>query len=311
MFEGKSIAVVVPAFKEEKHIAKVVMGIPDFVDHIVVVDDHSPDNTFKVASEVEDERLVVIRHEVNQGVGGSIITAHKRALELGSDVNVVMAGDNQMDPIFLEKLIKPVTSGNFGFSKANRFFSTNSFQGMPKYRVFGNVVLTFLTKASSGYWHIFDPQNGYTAISKEALHLVPLDRISKRYDFENDLLIWLSINDVRAIDVSIPAKYADETSTISLRKTIPRLLATLHRGFWRRMLLKYVLKSFSAIALLFFAGLFLLSVGVTVGIFATINSLGDQTASAGTILLAVVPAMTGVQLLIQALVLDIQASPGS
>ena len=311
MFQGKNVAVVVPAFKEEKHIAQVIQGIPEFIDHIVVVDDHSPDKTYDVAKSVADNRLVVIRHETNQGVGGSIITAHKRALELGSDVNVVMAGDNQMDPDFLEKLIEPVTSGGYGFAKANRFFSTNSFKGMPKYRVFGNVILTFLTKASSGYWHLFDPQNGYTAISREALSQLPLDRVSKRYDFENDLLIWLSINDVRAIDVSIPARYADETSTISLRKTIPHLLRTLHRGFWRRILLKYVLKSFSAIALLFFSGLFLFWVGMFVGIFAIINSIGPQSASAGTILLAVVPAMTGVQLLIQALVLDIQNSPGS
>ncbi len=311
MFQGKSIAVVVPAFKEELHIEKVIRGVPSFVDHIVVVDDHSPDGTYEAAQSVKDNRLVVIRHEVNQGVGGSIITAHKQALDLGSDVNVVMAGDNQMDPDFLEKLIQPVTSGGFGFAKANRFFSTNSFKGMPKYRVFGNVVLTFLTKASSGYWHLFDPQNGYTAISKEALNQLPLERISKRYDFENDLLIWLSINDVRAIDVSIPARYGDETSTISLRKTIPHLLGTLHRGFWRRMLLKYVLRSFSAIALLFFAGLCLFWIGVIIGIFAIVNSIGPQSASAGTILLAVVPAMTGVQLLIQALVLDIQNSPGS
>ncbi|MDQ1246667.1 MAG: hypothetical protein QG597_1035 [Actinomycetota bacterium] len=309
MLDDRTIAVVVPAFKEEALIAETIVGVPDFVDHIIVVDDCSPDDTLEVARSVPDPRLEVIRLEVNQGVGGAILTGHARAMELGSDVMVVMAGDNQMDPAQLPRLLKPIVKDGYGFAKGNRFFSAASTAGMPAYRVIGNMILTFMNKAASGYWNLVDPQNGYTAVTREALERVPLDRVSRRYEFENDLLIWLNIADVRAIDVPIPARYGQEVSTIKLHTAVPRILWLLFTGFWRRMWFKYILWSFSPIAVMLIAGIVFTTFGLVVGAWTTFQAIGEATPSAGTTILSVVPFMTGFYLLIQALVLDIQATP--
>ena len=159
MFEGLRVAVVVPAFREQAHIASVITTMPALVDHIIVVDDESPDGTGAAASAVREPRTEVIRHEHNKGVGGSIVTGHRRALELGADVSVVMAGDGQMDPEHLPRLLKPLAKDGYAFAKANRFYSATSFAGMPAHRVFGNMVLTFMTKAASGYWNLVDAED--------------------------------------------------------------------------------------------------------------------------------------------------------
>jgi glycosyltransferase involved in cell wall biosynthesis len=309
VYQGARIAAVVPAYKEEKMIATVIQTMPDFVDHIVVVDDCSPDDTSAAARLVGDDRLVLIRHEVNQGVGGAIITGHRAAMELGSDVNVVMAGDAQMDPKHLPALLDRVTHDGYGFAKANRFFSPESFEGMPTHRVFGNIVLSFMTKLASGYWNLFDPQNGYTAVRTSVLKRLPLDRVSRRYSFENDLLIHLNILQVGAVDVPIPAVYADEVSSIRLTKVVPELLNLLTKGFWRRIWYRYVLWSFSPIALLLFLGLALFGFGLCVAIWVSFQIVGSVIATAGTVMLAALPLMIGSQMLISALQLDIQASP--
>lgn len=309
MYRDHVIAAVVPAYREERLIATVITTMPAFVDHIIVVDDASPDATAQRAREVGDARVEVITLSKNAGVGGAVIAGHKRAMELGADVNVVMAGDAQMDPDALPRLLDPVTTGGYGFAKANRFYSSNSFDGMPRHRLFGNIVLTFLTKSASGYWNLVDPQNGYTAIRREALDRIPLDRVRQRYEFENDLLIWLNIANIRAVDVPIPARYGDELSTIELRHVVPRLIGLMFTGFWRRIFLKYVLWSFSPIALLLFSGMFLLAVGLGFGVFATVSAISGETPTAGTVLLAVTPFLCGFFLLVQSLVLDILATP--
>jgi glycosyltransferase involved in cell wall biosynthesis len=310
VYKGKKIAVVIPCYNEGKMIGQTLQGIPEFVDFVYVIDDHSPDDTFEVASKFKRENLKIHRLPENQGVGGAILAGHQLALDDGAEISVVMAGDDQMDPLELPRLLDPIVDKGYGFSKANRFYSSKSFAGMPKYRIFGNVVLTFLTKISSGYWHIFDPQNGYTAVTREALEMLEFEKISKRYDFENDMLIWLSINDVPAVDVSIPARYQDEQSTISLRKTIPRLLRTLWSGFWKRIFIKYVLRSFSPIALLFFSGMLLTLIGVIGTVIVSIESIGAASATPSTVVLAVGPLFLGIQFLIQSLILDIEQSPG-
>jgi glycosyltransferase involved in cell wall biosynthesis len=309
MYAGHRIAVVVPAYCEERHVGEVIRSSPALVDHIIVVDDASPDATSDVAAAVGDPRVEVIRHERNTGVGGAIITGHRRAMELGADIDVVMAGDNQMDPAYLTALLDPIVTDGYGFTKANRFYSTSSFQGMPKHRILGNIVLTFLTKVASGYWDLVDPQNGYTAVRRSVLERLPLHRVAERYEFENDLLIWLNIFGVRALDVPVPAVYRDEVSHIKLGRVIGRLLRILIGGFWRRVWLKYVLWSFSPVALLLFTGTVLVLFGIAVGIWVLAHTLGPSTASAGSVLLAVTPFLVGTQMLIQALVLDIQATP--
>jgi glycosyltransferase involved in cell wall biosynthesis len=309
MYEGLRVAVVVPAFRERAHIADVIRTMPAAVDHVLVVDDASPDDTSQVALAVGDPRTEVLRHEKNKGVGGSIVTGHRRALELEADVCVVMAGDGQMDPEQLPRLLAPLAHDGYAFAKANRFYSATSFAGMPTYRVVGNVLLTFLTKAASGYWNLVDPQNGYTAITREYLERLPLDRLAERYEFENDQLIWLNILDARAIDVPIPARYGAEVSSLKLHAVVPRLVLLLARGFWRRVWHKYVLWSFSPVALLLIAGSLLVLFGLAIGIWAVIASVGTAEASTGTWLLAVAPMLVGIQLLVQSLVLDIQATP--
>lgn len=309
MYKGAVIAAVVPAYNEAKMISEVISTMPEFVDHIVIVDDCSPDDTSEVVKKIKDSRVHLIRHEKNTGVGGAVITAHLAAMELGADVNVVMAGDAQMDPAYLPDLLDRVTSDGFGFAKANRFFSPESFHGMPGYRVFGNILLSFLTKLTSGYWHLFDPQNGYTAIRTSVLKRVPLKHVAQRYSFENDLLVHLNILQVSAVDVPIPAVYGNEVSSIKLRKVVPELTGMLFTGFWRRIWYRYVLWSFSPIALLLFFGLFLEVFGIVVSIWLLFQIAASAVATAATVMLAALPLMIGTQLLISALQLDIQASP--
>lgn len=311
MYKNAVIAAVVPAYREALMITRVIDTMPPFVDHIVIVDDCSPDDTGAVVEAHDDPRVTLIRHEVNQGVGGSIITAHRAAMELGSDVNVVMAGDAQMDPTYLPDLLDRVTDGGYGFAKANRFYAPESFKGMPGHRVFGNIVLSFLTKLASGYWNLFDPQNGYTAIRTEALRRLNLDRIAKRYSFENDLLIQLNIAQVPATDVPIPALYGEEVSSIKLRRVIPELLRSLTKGFWSRVWYRYVLWSFSPIALQLFLGLFLFGFGLAVSIWMIFQIAASVVATAATVMLAALPLMIGTQLLISALQLDILATPST
>jgi len=309
VYEGKTIAAVVPAYKEEAHIARVVTTMPDIVDIIVVVDDCSPDETYAKAVATGDPRLTVIRHEENQGVGGAIMTAHRKALELGADIDVVFAGDGQMDPSYLPDLLDPIVHDGYGFTKANRFYSSKSFHGMPFHRIIGNVILSFLNKLASGYWNLFDPQNGYTATSAAVLRRLDFDRIAKRYEFENDFLMNLNILNVRAKDVPIPAVYGDEVSTIKLRKVVPALLRLMTRGFLRRITLKYVIGTFSPIALFLASGSLLLLWAFAFGIWVLVETIGPDVASTGTVLLCVGPGLVGFQLVLTALQLDIAATP--
>ena len=309
MYKAMRVGVVVPAHNESAHIAKVLTTLPDLVDHVVVVDDASDDDTAEVARSVADPRVHVIRNAKNLGVGGAIIAGHRRLLELGSDVNVVMAGDAQMDPAFLPDLLDPIAEEGYGFTKANRFYSMSSFSGMPRHRVFGNIVLSFASKVSTGYWYIFDPQNGYTAIRRSDLERVPLEQVSEGYQFENDLLIHLNILRVRVKDVPVPAVYGTEVSGIRLRKVVPSLVNLLVFGFWRRIFWKYVLWTFSPVALLLFSGLFLFLFGLGFGMWVLAEALGNRVPTAGTVMLSVAPGLLGVQLLLAALVLDILESP--
>ena len=308
MYRGLNVAVVVPAHNESLLIGKTITTMPDFVDHIIVIDDCSTDDTAERALAVADPRVLLITHERNTGVGGAILDGHRTALELKADVSVVMAGDAQMDPDYLAPLLDPIAAGEADFTKANRFFSRTSFAGMPAYRMFGSIVLSFMTKAASGYWHLFDPQNGYTAISADSLRRIDLDRVATGYEYENDLLIRLNIANVRARDVPIPAVYGDEVSGMRMHKVIPALSGLLVRGFWRRIMIKYVLQSFSPVALLLFSGIALLGGGLLIGAGVVVLRLAFHSGppSAGTVLLAVAPALAGLHLIINSWLLDIQ-----
>ncbi len=309
MYKGLRIAAVVPAYNEAKLIGRTIVSMPDWVDMIIIINDCSKDETLARAREINDPRVHVIDHPKNTGVGGSIIDGHKLALELGADVNVVMAGDGQMDPTYLPDLLDPICDHGYEFTKANRFFSRAALAGMPKIRMVGSIFLSFATKVGSGYWNLFDPQNGYTAIHRSALRRIDLNRIARGYEFENDLLIWLNIANVRAKDVPIPAVYGEAVSTMRLHRVAGAIGMLLVRGFWRRMLLKHVLASFSPVALLFFTGLALVTFGTAVGVWVVVETLGPPVASTASVLLAVGPLLTGIHMLVSALTLDIQSTP--
>ncbi len=305
MYEGRSVAVVVPAHDEEALIAKTITTTPAFVDLIVVVDDASTDATAEVALGTGDPRVSLVRLEENAGVGGAIVAGHRHVLERGMDITVVMAGDAQMDPDHLPALLDPICHEGYDFAKADRFFGFDSFRGMPRHRVIGNVVVGFLSKAATGYWHLFDPLNGYTAVRCEVLAKLPLERLRRDYSFECDLLVDMNIVHARGKDVPIPAVYGEERSEIRLFRATASLLRTLLVGFWRRMIWKYVLWSFSPIAVFLFGGLLLTLWGFGFGIWVAIASIGPAEASTATVLIAVGPMLVGINLLIMGWVLDV------
>lgn len=241
MYKQKTIAVVVPAYKEEELIGETLSSIPDYVDRIYAVDDGSPDRTFEIMQKFaeRDPRIVPVKVIQNGGVGATIVTGYKRSLEDGMDVVVVMAGDNQMDPDYLLDILAPVVDGRADYSKGNRLFSPEYRRGMSRWRLFGNLILTFLNKVASGYWHIVDPQNGYTAISRRTLERIDLDSIYPWYGYPNDMLIKLNVYGFRVVDVPHPARYGNEKSKITYGKYILKVSWLLLKGFFWRLKMKY------------------------------------------------------------------------
>lgn len=287
----------------------VIRTMPSFVDDIVVVDDCSTDSTLESVSAEKDLRVTLVRHEVNQGLGATLIDAHRKAMRLGADISVVMAGDAQMDPAYLPALLDPIVEDGYEFTKGNRFFSATSWKGMPRHRIFGNILLTFLTKVATGYWDIFDPQNGYTAMARQAQLEVDWDAVARDYSFENDVLAQLGLNGRRVKDVNIPAVYGEESSHIRLWKVVPSLLLTLRRAFWRRIMTNYVIESFSPVALFMFSGLALLVWSVAFGAWVVAQRIGGVSPTTATVMIAVLPLLVGFELLLAALVLDIMNTP--
>lgn len=260
MIKDKSICVVVPAYNEEKLIGRVIETMPDFVDRIIIVDDKSKDNTVEVIKEFcskEPDRIVLICHENNKGVGAAISIGYKKAVELQYDISVVMAGDAQMDPADLPAIVEPIVENKADYVKGNRLFSGESWGMIPHYRYLGNSALSLLTKIASGYWHIADSQTGYTAISLATLKKIDIDSIFKGYGMPNDLLITLNIHNCVVVDVPIKPIYnIGEKSGIKLHKVIPSISKLLIKGFFKRMLIKYVIKDFHPLILFYLLAFF-------------------------------------------------------
>lgn len=252
MYEEHIIGVVIPAYNESGFVGDVIETLPPFVDRVYAIDDCSTDDTWpemkaaagRVNDSIEDrdaafsERVVCIQHESNAGVGGAIKTGYLRAREDGIDVTAVMAGDGQMDPGRLERIIKPVVRGEADYAKGNRFIKTEHHAEMPKHRYVGNLLLTYLTKIATGYWDVSDPQMGYTAISHEALSGTDIENMYEFYGYCNDLLVRLSAAGYRVADVPAPVTYDEETSHISYRSYIPLVSFMLLRTFLWRILVR-------------------------------------------------------------------------
>ncbi|MEZ5336517.1 MAG: glycosyltransferase family 2 protein [Methanolobus sp.] len=241
IFMDYKIGVVIPAYNEEKLIKITVDGIPGYVDRIYVINDCSTDNTAGVLESIIDPRLYVITHEVNQGVGAAILHGYQRSLIENMDISVVMGGDNQMNPMQLPNLLMPIIEGKADYTKGNRLMHEEYRVGMSKWRSFGNSLLTLVTKISSGYWHIMDPQNRYTAISKKALSNMDLHNLYTYYGYCNDMLVKLNAYGFRTMDVSMPARYGQEKSTIKYGNYMTKVSNMLFRKFLWRLKTKYMI----------------------------------------------------------------------
>lgn len=305
------VAVVIPCYRVKKHIKQVIEGIGDQVSAIYCVDDKCPEGSgIFVAEHFNDPRLRVIFHELNGGVGAATITGFRSALADGADIIVKLDGDGQMDPHLIPQLIRPIVSEDSDFTKGNRFYSLENLQGMPLVRIIGNAGLSFLSKLSTGYWNIFDPTNGFVAIDARVARILPLEKLSKKFFFESDLLFRL--NTVRAVVIDVPMKshYADEQSNLSIFNSLFVFLLRHSFNMVKRYFYNYILRDFSiatielllSVPLVVFGSLF----GFT-GIWKSFTP--GYVSSPGYVMLAALPILLGVQFILAFISYDIASVP--
>ena len=310
MYHDLKVAVIIPAFCETARITDTVTSLPDWVDHIVVVDDASSDATFDAVQKITDPRLVLVRFSENQGVGAATLAGFERAIGLQADVLVKMDGDGQMDPSRLPALLEPIRRGAADYVKGNRFFHTRELVQMPMLRRLGNIGLSFMTKLASGYWAIFDPTNGYIAIDASVAVALQKERIHKRFFFEGSLLLELGLHRAVVRDVYFPARYGDKVSSLSERHAFFQFPPLLLRGFLRRLVIQYFVRDFSAVSLFLIFGLCATAFGLLWGGYQwMLSATHGVPASTGTVMIAMLPLILGTQLLLQALVMDVQNVP--
>lgn len=310
MFSGHRIAVCIPAYNVAEWIQPTLQGIPSWVDLIVVVDDASTDRTAESVREVQDSRIKLITHDKNRGVGGAMKTGFRAALEQRVDVVVKIDGDHQMDPKYLPALLDPIVSGSCEMTKGNRFGFSEGIRTMPLVRWLGNQGLTFLNKFASGYWHVFDPQNGFIAIHAKVLRRANLEALADDYFFENSLLIEINPMEARVSDIFMPARYQDEPSSMNLWKILFSFPHRLVYGFFRRVWLRYFYRDFSAVAVLLLGGTALFGGGVVFSASVWYYShFSGNEAMTGTIALGLAMIILGFPMLLQSLLLDIHQTP--
>lgn len=305
------IAVVIPSYKVRNHILGVIREIPPEVARIYVVDDCCPDGSGSFVEEnCSDERVVVIRHGVNQGVGGAVMTGYAAAVGDGMDIIVKIDGDGQMDPALIADFVAPIRSGEADYTKGNRFFDLEGVRSMPKMRLFGNAALSFMTKFSSGYWDVFDPTNGYTAIHRDVAEHLPFDKISRRYFFETDMLFRLNTLRAVVVDVPMESKYGDEVSNLKISKIAGEFFLKHLRNFLKRVFYNYYLRDMSVASLELPLGIVLLLFGIAYGGVHWGTSLKTDTVTpAGTVMLSALPVLVGVQLILAFIGHDVASMP--
>ncbi len=313
MYRNKVIAIIIPAYNEELLIGQVLKTIPAFVDHIVVVDDASSDGTGDVvrAHQKEDPRIVYLCHPRNEGVGGAIVTGYKWARDNEISINVVMAGDAQMDPEDLPKILDPVANEEVDYSKGNRLFTGKAWRIIPKTRYLGNAVLSFLTKIASGYWHVADSQSGYGAVTLEVLKSLDLDRIYKRYGMPNDFLVRLNVYCFRVRDVPVNPIYGiGERSGIRIYKVVFSLPFLLLKLFLWRLKEKYIIRDFHPLVLFYLLGFVLTPIGVVFGSYLLVLRIFFGSVAATSALFAAFFAISGFQSLFFAMWFDMEYNKG-
>lgn len=305
------VAVVIPCYKVIKHIIEVITSIGDEVSKIYIVDDACPEKTGQfVELNCHDSRVKVIYHQINLGVGGAVMTGYKAAIADGAEVIVKLDGDGQMNSDLIPAFIEPILKGEADYTKGNRFFDLEQIRVMPKIRLFGNAILSLMTKLSSGYWDLFDPTNGYTAIHATVARHLPFKKISNRYFFETDILFRLNTHRAVVVDIPMDAKYGDEVSNLKINAIILEFLAKHLRNFIKRIFYNYYLRDMSLASIELPLGLLLLMFGVGYGTYHWFESaqLGLFT-SAGTVMLVGLSILTGLQFLLAFLGSDIASVP--
>jgi len=308
------LAVVVPCYRVTRHIAGVLRAIGPEVWRIYCVDDACPEQSgqLAMAAAMGDARIRVLTHQENLGVGGAVVTGYKQALQDGADIIVKLDGDGQMDPRNILSLIAPIIRGEADYAKGNRFFHLDGVRSMPFMRIIGNAGLSFMSKLSTGYWNLFDPTNGYTAIHAAVLRLLPLEKLSRRYFFESDILFRLSTLRAVVKDVPMNAHYADEKSNMSLPRVLGEFPVYHTRNFVKRIFYNYFLRNFSVASLHLVFGMLLVGFGITFGLWEWFKGAQmNVIASPGTVMLAALPVLLGTQLLLSFIGLDVASVPDS
>ena len=309
--ENLSIAVVIPAFKVSKQILDTINLIGPEVDHIVVVDDLCPESSGElVRTKSLDPRVEVLFHEENLGVGGAMKTGYLRSLELKAGVIVKIDGDGQMDSSKIPEMVRVIFEGEGDYVKGNRFFDIETVRSMPKTRILGNLALSFFAKFSTGYWRIFDPNNGFTAISSTALSRIQLGKVDNRYFFESDMLFRLNLARAVVIDFPMNARYGNERSNLKIRRVLFEFPFKHLRNFLKRVMYTYYLRDFTLASLELPIGVALTSFGFISGLlnFETSRDL-NQATPPGTLILISMAVLVGVQLILSFFSYDIDSSP--
>lgn len=309
----QSIAVVIPSYRVRDYILDVIAAIPRSVSRIFVVDDRCPEASGNhVLRNSIDTRVRVIMNETNLGVGGAVIRGYREAIADGAAIIVKLDGDGQMDPGLIPMLVAPIARGDADYTKGNRFFDAESVKSMPSIRLIGNIALSFVTKLSSGYWNLFDPTNGFTAIHARVARQLPLDKISRGYFFESDVLFRLNTLRAVVIDIPMEARYMGEQSSLKVGRQLPVFIANNVKNVVKRIYYNYFLRNFNYATIELVLGLALLTFGMTFGGSVWVQGhLSGTLASAGTVMLAALPTLAGIQLLLGFASFDMNNIPTS
>lgn len=305
------VAVVIPCYRVKQHVLGVLAHIGPEVERVYVVDDACPEQTGSfVEAHCTDARVAVIRHAENKGVGGAVMTGYRAAWEDGMDVVVKVDGDGQMDPQLIPQFVAPIQSGYADYTKGNRFFDLEHIRRMPAHRIFGNAVLSMMSKLSTGYWQLFDTTNGFTALHTKLIPHVGMQKISERYFFETDLLFRLNILRAAVVDIPMHARYGQEVSNLVARKVMLEFLAKHAQNFFKRVFYSYFLRDMTVASLLLITGTALFGFGSAFGLHHWLSgiSTGIPTPT-GTIMLAALPTIVGIQMLLAFLSFDVANVP--
>lgn len=306
-----TVAVVIPSYRVRAHVLDVIARIGGEVSQIYVVDDACPERSGEyVRTHCNDPRVTVVTHPVNKGVGGAVMTGYQAAIDAGADVVVKVDGDGQMRPELIPKFIAPILAGQADYTKGNRFYDLTHIRRMPTIRLFGNAVLSFMAKLSSGYWTLFDPTNGYTALHTRVARQIDFSKVSERYFFETDILFRLNIVRAAVVDIPMDAVYGDERSGLRIGRILGEFLVKHVRNCAKRLFYNYFLRDMTAASFELVFGTLLLLFGLVFGGYHWVHSVAAGTAtSAGTVMLAALPTLAGLQMLLAFVAFDVANQP--